>query len=196
MGWPSTLTMMSPGLSPALAAGEFASAAARFRFRSARPSPRIRRRSLDRAPASRVNSLRSPLRTIQTLRGWSGAGHLFQSRCLPRWDSTVSPICTMRSPSCNPALAAALLGHDVADLGRRRGGNLGEADHEEAGEHRHGQNDVHGRPGEQDDQTLPARLALETARIAGVLVAGLLAHHLDVAAQQNRRKSENRFRLS
>src|SRR5580704_3361259 len=87
------------------------------------------------------------------------------------------------------------VGYDVADLGRRGGRDLGEADHEESGEHRHSQNDVHGWAGEYDNQTLPARLVQEAARVAGLLVARLLAHHLDVAAQQNEGKAKIGFAL-
>jgi len=92
-------------------------------------------------------------------------------------------------------LGGGSVGYDVPDHGRRSGGNLGELDHEKSGEHRHGEKDVHGGSGENDNQALPARLAQKTARVVGLLVSGLLAHHLDVAAEQDEGKTKIGFAL-
>ena len=93
-----------------------------------------------------------------------------------------------------PGLGGGRIGHHVADHGLHiRVGHLLVLDHVQAGEQRHGQHHVHEGPGEGDDQPLPARLGQETARIVDILVARLLAGHLDVAAEQNQREAVVRF---
>ena len=62
--------------------------------------------------------------------------------------------------------------------------------HEQAGQQGHGQHDVHEGTGEGDHQPLPARLGQEGPGIAGALVTGLLAGHLHVAAERDRRDPE------
>src|ERR1044071_3764027 len=48
---------------------------------------------------------------------------------------------------------------------------------------------VHERSGRGDDQTLPAWFRQEGARVVQVLVGGLFARHLDVAAHWDQRKA-------
>src|ERR1051325_12013281 len=61
---------------------------------------------------------------------------------------------------------------------------------------RHGQHHVYGGPRESDNQPLPPWLGEKGPRIGCRVVAGLLAHHLDVAAKQDQRKTEISFALT
>src|SRR6202040_185520 len=67
------------------------------------------------------------------------------------------------------------------------------ANHEQPGENHDGEDDVHGRTRKCDNQPLPARLAQESARIVGILIAGLAPRHFHVAAEEDRRKAEIRL---
>ena len=58
--------------------------------------------------------------------------------------------------------------------------------HEDAGQQRDGQNDVHGRAGDRDHEALPARVRHELVGRAGARFQRILARHLDVAAQRQR----------
>ena len=62
--------------------------------------------------------------------------------------------------------------------------------HEQAGQQRDGQHSVHEGTREGNRQPLPAGLGQERPGIAGALVTGLLANHLHVTAERNRRDSE------
>ena len=61
--------------------------------------------------------------------------------------------------------------------------------HVKPGEYADRQHDIHERPGEGDDQSLPAGLGQNAPRILGVFVGGLLTRHLDVTAQGKDGKS-------
>src|SRR5580765_2560026 len=58
------------------------------------------------------------------------------------------------------------------------------AEHIHAGEYNQRQNNVHGRAGDRNKKTLPARVAHEFAWIAGAALHGILASHLYIAAQR------------
>ena len=58
-------------------------------------------------------------------------------------------------------------------------------DHVDHGEQADGKQDVHGRTGDGDDETMPARMRHELGRVACPCVHRVLATHLDVAAQGN-----------
>ena len=56
--------------------------------------------------------------------------------------------------------------------------------HVDRGEENDGQQDIHGRPGDGDEEAVPAGMIHELARIVGTLVHGIFAAHLDVAAER------------
>ena len=58
-------------------------------------------------------------------------------------------------------------------------------DHVNHGEQADGKQDVHGWTGDRDDETMPARMRHELRWISSARVHGVLATHLDVAAQRN-----------
>ncbi len=58
--------------------------------------------------------------------------------------------------------------------------------HVNAGEQKDSQHNIHGGTGDGDEKTMPARVREKFRRIAGALIHGILAAHLDVAAQGNR----------
>src|ERR1035437_9348684 len=90
----------------------------------------------------------------------------------------------------NAGLGGWRIDHHVTDNGLHvLVGHFLELEHVEAGEQRHGQHHIHQGPGESDDQSLPAGLGKEAARVVGVFVRGLFAGHLDVAAQQDQREA-------
>ena len=60
-----------------------------------------------------------------------------------------------------------------------------EVDHVDHGEQADGQQDVHGWPGNGDDETMPAGVRHELGRVACPCVHRVLAAHLDVTAQRN-----------
>src|SRR5579864_9006718 len=79
--------------------------------------------------------------------------------------------------------------HQVANEGPLIGiRQLFELYHEQAREQADGEDDVHERAGESDNQALPSRLREEAARVIHVLIARLLAGHLDVTAKQDGRE--------
>jgi hypothetical protein len=57
--------------------------------------------------------------------------------------------------------------------------------HEDADQQKDGQHDVHGGAGDGDEEAVPAGVREEFRRIAGALVHGILAAHLDVAAERD-----------
>ena len=59
-----------------------------------------------------------------------------------------------------------------------------EVHHVDAGEQAHGEENVHGRAGNGDDETMPARVGEELGGIAGALIHGVLAAHFYVAAER------------
>ncbi len=77
----------------------------------------------------------------------------------------------------------------ISDGGRLRGASqFREVVHEQAGHQTDGQHDIHERPGCDNDQSLPAWLHVEAARVGSV--GRLLASHLDIAAEGQPRDPE------
>ena len=58
-------------------------------------------------------------------------------------------------------------------------------DHVHAREQRYGEQDVHGWPGQGNEEALPAGMGQKLSRIAGAVVHGIFARHFDVAAERN-----------
>ena len=56
--------------------------------------------------------------------------------------------------------------------------------HVNAGKQAHGEQNVHGRTGDGDQEAVPARMRHEFARIAAALIHRVFAAHLDVTAQR------------
>ncbi len=190
-GWPLALTMMSPDFRPAWAAGlPGNSLAISMSFSSPHPANPVP--VLGSSAGVTVTSWRSPLRLIQTLRGWPALAASFiaissqvGSAEFADLDNTIALM--------NAGFGGGAVGHHIADHRRRRGGDLGESHHEQPRKNGHGQQDIHGRPGERNDHALPARLLQEAAGIAGAFIARLLARHLHVAAEQKRGEAEIGF---
>ena len=113
--------------------------------------------------------------------------------------SQVDTVCpstpTMRSPAFRPAFGGdGVCGHRADDdrvaIERRQLRAL----IQHRGHHQPGQRQVHDRAHHEHLESLPLRLRQELVRGAGAVVFGILAGHLDVAAERDRGSGSTRCR--
>ena len=85
----------------------------------------------------------------------------------------------------NSGFLSRSVGIDPSDDGRLiEDGGVFVVHHVHAGQQADGEQDVHGRSGEGDDEALPARMGQEFAGISGAIVHRVFARHFDVAAER------------
>ena len=116
------------------------------------------------------------------------AGHGFQANIFP---SRVALAIQFHDAVAilNPGFGGRRIRRHMTDDGLHiLVGDLLVLDHEQSGEQANREHHVHEGAGEGDNSPLPAGLGQEAARIGDILIARLLACHLDVAAQQEQRE--------